>query len=58
MPTLVFTSRYTSYILGNSKIDCGQKKMTGNGFAIFRYAMTIFVQKLTLMININTKGFL
>ena len=32
--------------------------MAANGFALLRYAMTIFLQKLTQMIKSNTAGFL
>ena len=32
--------------------------MTANGSALFRYAMIIFVQKLTQVIQSNTAGFL
>ena len=32
--------------------------MTANGFALFRYAMIISVQKLTQVMKSNTAGFL
>ena len=32
--------------------------MTANGSALLRYAMIIFVQKLTQVIRLNTAGFL
>ena len=35
-----------------------KRKMTANGSALLRYAMIIYVQKLTQMIKSNTAGFL